>query len=171
MKRPGNAERNRYVRKAIVEAAIDLLKVKALEDISICEITENAQVSRNSFYRNYASVEDIFRSQVHDLLSSWDADYKASGKDSSAELYGSFFAHLKGNQDFYLLLGKRNLSHLFQSAYMELYGPKPENSNMAAYVMAFIAFGTFGWIEEWIKRGMQESAESMAAMLAANGMK
>lgn len=30
---------------------------------------------------------------------------------------------------------------------------------------------TFGWIEEWIGRGMQESAKTMAALLATNGMK
>lgn len=42
---------------------------------------------------------------------------------------------------------------------------------MAAYVTSFIAYGTFGWIDEWIGRGMQESAETMEALLASYGMK
>ena len=166
----GNAERNTYVKGCIKKAVIKLLEQKELEKISVSEITKMAQVSRSSFYRNYHSVEEILSDHIRELLITWDAEYKASGKDSNAELYGSFFAHLKEHQDIYLLLGKRKLSHIFQNAYLELYGPKPENTNVEAYVMAFIAFGTFGWIEEWIRRGMEESAETMAAMLAANGM-
>ena len=54
---------------------------------------------------------------------------------------------------------------------METYGPKAEYENMWAYTTAFISYGTYGWIMEWISRGMQESAETMADMLAKHGMK
>ncbi|WP_428829623.1 TetR-like C-terminal domain-containing protein [Paenibacillus riograndensis] len=42
---------------------------------------------------------------------------------------------------------------------------------MTAYVTSFIAYGTYGWIEEWIGRGMQESAEAMSSLLSSHGMK
>jgi len=86
-------------------------------------------------------------------------------------MYGSFFAHLKDNSDFYLLLRRRDLFHLFSTVYLSKYGPKPEQDNMTAYVVSFIQNGMLGWIDEWTKRGMQESAESMAQLLAANGIK
>ena len=60
---------------------------------------------------------------------------------------------------------------MFQSAYLELFGSKPELDNMWAYTVSFIAYGTQGWIEEWIGRGMQESAETMTEMLLKHGMK
>ena len=60
--------------------------------------------------------------------------------------------------------------HLFLDAYMKLNGPLSEDNNMWAYTKAFIAYGTYGWIEEWISRGMQESAETMARMLSDHGM-
>ena len=41
---------------------------------------------------------------------------------------------------------------------------------MWAYTKSFIAYGTYGWIEEWINRGMQESAGAMAEMLSSYGM-
>ena len=35
-----------------------------------------------------------------------------------------------------------------------------------AYATAFLAHGIYGWIAEWVARGMQESPEEMAALLA-----
>ncbi|WP_168193810.1 TetR-like C-terminal domain-containing protein [Lysinibacillus sp. SGAir0095] len=47
--------------------------------------------------------------------------------------------------------------YLFLNVFIELYGAKTEHDNMAAYVTSFITYGIYGWIEEWIVRGMQES--------------
>ena len=50
-------------------------------------------------------------------------------------------------------------------------GAKPEQPNVVAYTSAFIAFGLYGWIEEWFKRGMQESPEEMARLWEATQQK
>ncbi|MDD6154925.1 MAG: TetR/AcrR family transcriptional regulator [Eubacteriales bacterium] len=171
MKRLGNKEGNAFVRREIEEAAIRLLKDRELSGISVSEIVAEAGVSRNSFYRNYSSKEDILRSRVSSMLTEWNSSWEKRGSDSNAAMYGSLFAHLKENKDFYLLLKERGLFDLFQDAYLELFGPKPEIDNMWAYTVSFIAYGTLGWIEEWISRGMQESADAMAEMLLKNGMK
>ncbi|WP_020434196.1 TetR/AcrR family transcriptional regulator, partial [Paenibacillus riograndensis] len=84
-----------------------------LSQISISQITAKAQVSRNSFYRNYVDKEDILLKHIKNLISKWDADYQLINNDSNAELYGSLFKHLKEYSDFYLLLKKRNLFYLF----------------------------------------------------------
>lgn len=167
----GNKERNSFVKQEITNAAIRLLEEKDLASISVSEICSSADVSRNSFYRNYASCEDIFKQEVSHLLSSWDSDYKASGSNTNYELYGSLFGHLKKHNSFYLLLQKRNLSYLLLDVLLEMNGPKPELSNMWAYTVSFIQYGTYGWILEWMKRGMQESADEMAKMLSEHGMK
>ena len=54
---------------------------------------------------------------------------------------------------------------------LEQSGSKPEYDNTWAYITAFIAYGTYGWIEEWVARGMQESGEEMTALLSAHGMR
>lgn len=38
---------------------------------------------------------------------------------------------------------------------MNALGPKDEYTNFCAYTTAFIANGIYGWIEEWLLRGMQ----------------
>ena len=166
-----NEARNAYVIEHITDALLKLLKEKSLQEISISEIVDTAGVGRTSFYRNYETNEDVVKKHIVALIEKWDQDYKASGKDSNAELYGSLFQHLKDNADFYLLLKERNLMHLFLAVFLEKSGPKAEYENMWAYTTAFITYGTYGWIEEWINRGMQESAETMAALLSSHGMK
>lgn len=165
-----NEARNAYVIEHITASVMKLIKEKPLSEITISEIVSDAGVGRTSFYRNFETKEDVVKKHIEDLIGKWEQEYKASGKDSNSELYGSLFHHLKSNADFYLLLSERGLMHLFLEVFLEKSGPKPEYNNMWAYTTAFIAYGTYGWIGEWVSRGMQESAETMAELLSTHGM-
>lgn len=166
-----NEEKNTYAKKQITNAIIALLSQYDLIDISISQITKTAQVSRNSFYRNYNDKEDILYQYIKLLLATWHNEYHIQSKESNVELYASLFEHIIEYKDVYLLLNKRNLFHLVLNALLDIFGPKSELDNMWAYTSSFITYGTFGWIVEWMNRGMQESAEKMATLLVANGMK
>lgn len=166
-----NQEKNNYVINQITNTTLNLLKEKDLSMVSIKEITDAAQVSRNSFYRNFTNKEDIISKYIQQLLTDWHNEYERSNNNSNAVMYGSLFAHIKDNQTFYLLIKKRNLFHLFLNVFIQLYGAKTEHNNMEAYVTSFIAYGTYGWIEAWIARGMKESAETMTTLLLSHGMK
>lgn len=163
----GNAERNSYVKNKITETTLILLRDRELKDISISEIIQNAQVSRNSFYRNYNEKEDIIKEHINELLKDWKNNYIREEVNNN-EMYGSLFAHLKENSEFYLILKKRNLFHLFLTVFLNIFGAKAEQDNLSAYLVSFITYGTYGWIEEWIKRGMQESAETMTELLSSH---
>ena len=43
-------------------------------------------------------------------------------------------------------------------------GISPKMPNGLAYFNSFLAYGIYGWINEWIKRGMQESGTELHAM-------
>lgn len=163
----GNAERNSYVKNKITETTLILLRDRELKDISISEIIQNAQVSRNSFYRNYNEKEDIIKEHINELLKDWKNNYIREEVNNN-EMYGSLFAHLKENSEFYLILKKRNLFHLFLTVFLNIFGARAEQDNLSAYLVSFITYGTYGWIEEWIKRGMQESAETMTELLSSH---
>ena len=165
-----NEARNAYVVEQITQSVIRLLHKKPLTEMSISEICSAAAVGRTSFYRNYETKEDVIRRHIERTIGAWKSDFEASGETSNAKMYGSLFQHLKDHADFYLLLERRGLMHLFLQVFMALFGPTPEDVNMWAYTKAFISYGTYGWIEEWIARGMQESAGTMAELLASHGM-
>lgn len=162
----GNMERNTFVKSQITDAMLLLLKEKPFSEIAIKEITDIAQVSRNSFYRNYADKEDVIKQHLHSLLQNWNDTYVPDENDGT-KLYSSLFVHLEKNKDLYLLLRQQNLFHLFMDVFLERYGTKPELDNASAYATSFISYGIYGWINEWIARGMQEPAEMVAELLAA----
>lgn len=163
----GNRERNTYVMERITRATLGLLEDHELSDISVSQICQTAQVSRNSFYRNFSSVEDILHREVTRRLRVWREAYDSQPHDSEADRYGSFFAHLQANADYYLLLERRGIFHIFREAYLGLFGPKPDQPNAEAYVVAFVGGGMLARVEEWMARGMQESGDQMAAALRA----
>ena len=165
-----NQDKNTYVKQQITHTLLELLKERELSDICISEITDRAAVSRNSFYRNYTDKNDIVRQYLYQLLSDWKAEWDQKGSDSGAELFGHLFMYLKHYGDIILLIQKRNLFHLFEESYLRLWGPSDTMDNITAYTLAFAANGILGWIEEWLKRGMCESAETMRDLLLKHGM-
>lgn len=162
----GNMERNTFVKSQIADAMLLLLKEKPFSGITIREITSIAQVSRNSFYRNYTDKEDIIKQHLHSLLQNW-SDASVPDENDGTKLYAGLFVHLEKNKDLFLLLKQQGLFHLFMDVFLECYGVKPEYDNASAYATSFISYGIYGWISEWIARGMQEPAEMVAELLAA----
>lgn len=162
-----NSEKNTYVKNCITAAFIELLEQRELDGISISEITDRAQVSRNSFYRNYGKKDDILVEYIEQLLREWGKVFETDAAVS--EQWGALFGVLGEHDDFFRLLGKRNATGTLFEAIKCVIVNRRINSNIEAYAAAFISHGVFGWIEEWIKRGMQESAEEMTALLKGSG--
>lgn len=160
-----NNEKNSYVKKQITTALLTLLKEKELKNISISEITTTAQVSRISFYRNYDDKEAILKEYMSLTLNEWNKKHPKTSEHTEDDILGDIFAYISEYKDFYLLLRDRGHFLLFKDIIMDALGPKKEYSNFNAYTAAFIANGLYGWIEEWISRGMQESGEEMTKLL------
>ncbi len=160
-----NAEKNTCVKGQITAAFLELLETKELKDISVSQIASEAGVSRISFYRNYQDKEDILRIYIKQMMDDWINGQKRAAGQPDQDILGDLFTCLIENKDFYLLLGRRNLFYLLKDIILDICGPKPEHPNFSAYTAAFIAYGLYGWIEEWFARGMQESAWEMTELL------
>ena len=154
-------EANAFVRECITTALIQMLETHSYEDISITELVKKAGVGRVSFYRNFDSKDDVLRKHLGTLLEEWRKQYEGV-KDYN--LVQAIFEHYYKNRELCILLYKRGLSHISLESVKEACGAKPEQPNVVAYTSAFIAFGLYGWIEEWFKRGMQETPEEMAQL-------
>lgn len=161
----GNQERNTYVCNAITEALLNLLKAKRLDSINIGEITEEAQVSRNSFYRNFTSKEDIIRHRIRMYLQEWSSFVESTSNKDPSKIYGQLFSITEQHKDFFLLLKDARLLYLLQDEFFKKFGPAEEDDETAAYTKAFFAYSTYGFLETWIKRGMKQTAEEMENML------
>ena len=165
-----NDEKSSYVKKQITNALLILLKEKELKDISISEITIKAQVSRISFYRNYESKDDIIKEYISLTLNEWNINHTKTSEHTEDDVLGDIFAYITEYKDFYLLLRDRGIFYFLKDIIMDVLGPKDEYTNFCAYTTAFIANGIYGWIEEWLLRGMQESGEEMTRLLKSRNL-
>ena len=161
-----NKDKNTFSQNLIKEATIKLLSEKELSQISISEISKVSAVSRVTIYRNFNTKEDIVKANILDLLSYWIKYHaNASTRNEADIMFAKLFGIIQENKDFFLLLQKRNLLYLLREILKDTFGPTKDQENFSAYLNAFYFAGLFGWVEEWIDRGMVESADVMEKYL------
>lgn len=160
-----NSEKNKYVTREITNALLELLKEKDINEISISEITSKAQVGRVSFYRNYKNKEEILEKYIFSIINKWRNENETENTLPN-DLLKKLFEHLIEYKAFYTMLYQKNLFHLFRNVLKDTITSKKEPlSNIEAYATAFVSYGIYGWIEEWLARGMKESAEEIYVLL------
>ena len=58
---------NSYVRRQILKALLEMMRVDNFDSITISRLTAKAEVGRASFYRNYQTKEDVLRQEAERL--------------------------------------------------------------------------------------------------------
>lgn len=150
------------VKDSITVALLKLLEKESFDNISITDLTKCAGVGRASFYRNFESKEDVIRKHLSGLVDIWTHALNSGKQNLIEEVFNFFYGH----RELFLLLYRRGLAHLSLQCIKDACGPKPEYDNATAYTAAFIAYGLYGWAEEWFHRGMVETPAEMAIMFA-----
>jgi AcrR family transcriptional regulator len=159
-----NEQKNTYVKKQITTALLALLKEKPLSDISVSELTNKAKIGRVSFYRNYQNKEDILKEESDRLIKEWEKLYEASPESAPETLFPSLFDFYRDHRDFYTTLYNAGMSSIMMETIIGTIQITPEMQNLEAYMKSFWAYGIYGWMLEWIKRGMQESGKELSAL-------
>lgn len=162
-----NQEKNSYVRRQITDALLRLLQKQKLDEINVSQLTKEAGVGRVSFYRNYKDLPDILYQRDKLLLKQWETTFECDPNSSIANVFGSLFQHYKDHADFYMILYRNGLTNSMLETIKEKCEMSAELPNAVAYQKAFFAYGLYGWLMEWIGRGMQEDATAINAMLKA----
>lgn len=161
-----NKEKNTFAQNLVIEATIKLLSDKELSEITISEISSVSGVSRVTIYRNFPTKEVILKSKLFSIFSYWIKYHlHPSTREETDTMLAKMFSIILENKELFLLLQKRNLLYLFREILKDVFGPSKNQENFVAYVSAFYFSGIFGWIEEWINRGMMESADIMEEFL------
>lgn len=156
-------EANALVIECITEALLEMMEKKPFNSITITDLTKRAGVGRVSFYRNFESKEEVIRRHLNNLIDEWSGQYGDTGPEPSG-LNEKMFEYFYQNRELYIMLYRQGLAHISLQSIMDVCGPKPEQPNALAYFTSFIAHGIYGWIEEWFKRGVQETPKEMVAL-------
>ena len=160
-------ERSSYVKAQMTKSLLELLHERPIEDITVRDLTNRAGVGRVSFYRHFESKEDILRQESDRLIKEWGAAFEQSPGAGLDTLFPNLFNFLQKNQSFYQALYQAGLSSILMDTIVGTIQHEAEETNAEAYFKSFLAYGIFGWVNEWIRRGMQESGDEMDAQFKA----
>ena len=162
-----NQEKNSYVRKQILHALLDMMNEQDFSSIPVSALAGRAGVGRASFYRNFTSKEDVLRQEADRLTRQWAGEWQRLEPAAPSEFLISLLNFYKQHSEFYLRLYKAGLSGIVLDTILQNAGITPELPNAAAYLKSAIAYMVYGWVIEWIHRGMQESGTELAHMIEA----
>ena len=80
MKNMNNQEKNTYVRQHILSALLELMETQEFASISIQALVDAAGVGRASFYRNFASKEEVLQQESVRLTNEWKTKFDQIGR-------------------------------------------------------------------------------------------
>lgn len=157
-----NEEKNSYVKERLTEGLLELLEQQELEDISVRELAERAGVHRVSFYRNFKSKREILAQQAERLLREWGREFEARG-DRNA--FGeTLLCHYHKHRAFYFLLYRRGLSDIIYESIRGACRVTEAEARAERYGRGMFAGMVFGWVDEWMRLGMTETAEELTEL-------
>lgn len=160
-----NEKKNTFVRKQLLDSLLEMLKTQDIDSIVIGDLIEKAGVGRVSFYRNYSSKKDILIQEERRLFTEWHTDYENRNKDNSLDFNQELLDFYKRNSSFYLALYHAGLEDIIMNTIISSADIKDDDPNPIAYLKSSVAYLIYGWVHEWMKRGMQESGTELTQMI------
>lgn len=162
-----NEESNAFVRDCIEGALIQLMKTKPFESITVTDIARRAGVSRNAYYRNYASKEAIldgFLAAIFEEINRGLLQYDPMTQTREAWL--AMLAGVRAIAPQYRLIlqagqgdriRERMRESMNRSAARHETGPR--------YAAAYWAGAICETIDQWVLAGMDASDEELADVM------
>lgn len=157
-------EPENYIKEEITKTLLKELELQDINKISIRDLCAHAGVGRASFYRHFTSKEDVIQKYATKLLMEWGRNFEINPESKASIVFESLFQHLMDHSDFYTLLYKANMADIILQAIKDKIQMSSSRPNSDAYEKSFFAFGIYGWINEWVQRGMNESPEELNDM-------
>lgn len=170
--------RVRKTKKQLRECLTRLLKEKKVQDITVRELTDMADLNRGTFYLHYRDVFDLLEKTENELLDEFNSlMYRHNAQELTsnlAEIFVEIFHLVKDNADLvFILLGENgdlNFVNRLKSLvrekclqhWMELF--RGEDPAMFEAYYSFIVSGCVGLVQFWLQTGLKESPEELGGL-------
>lgn len=146
-----------YIENQICNTLINLLKEKELDKLTVKEVCLKAEVGRASFYRYYNSLGEVLFKNSLKLMMEWETQLEEDPQMSADRLFETLFSHFQVHKEFYSILYRYQQTQVILDTIKDKIELTENIPNESAYGKSFFAYAIFGWINEWISRGMSES--------------
>ncbi len=172
--------RIRKTKQLLRQSFASLLAEKPLEDITVKELTERADINRGTFYCHYKDIYDLKDQIERELFDEFVAVIDGYGVDNLRRelqpVMVDVFRFLQRNREFSMVLSAYKTDNLFfawvrseifrrgLSEWQRIYGF--QDSLQWDYYLDFVVAGCVTMLQSWIKREMRETPEEMGALAA-----
>jgi len=167
--------------KSIREAFLFLLKEKNLNQITVSEISKQADLGRGTFYLHYRDVYDLYDHVENELYKEleqiFDNSYPSIYSKNLMNLTEGITKYIFENRDVFLTFirlegSEKTISKLkdffsrivLQEA-VKLSGSVQINADYDAVEAIFTVSGVVGVLEEWLNNGIALPQEQLASLL------
>lgn len=170
--------RVRKTRRQLRECLITLLKEKKVQDITVRELTDMADLNRGTFYLHYKDVFDLLekteaelQEDFNQLVCKHDA---VDLKQRPSVIFNEIYSLVYDNADLIeILLGENGdlnfvnrLKQLIREKCLKDWMEVFRSGNAAAFdaFFSFIVSGCIGLVQYWLHTGLKETPEQMAKL-------
>ena len=170
--------RVRKTRRQLRECLITLLKEKKVQDITVRELTDMADLNRGTFYLHYKDVFDLLekteaelQEDFNQLVCKHDA---VDLKQRPSVIFNEIYSLVYDNADLIeILLGENGdlnfvnrLKQLIREKCLKDWMDVFRSGNAAAFdaFFSFIVSGCIGLVQYWLQTGLKETPEQMAKL-------
>ena len=183
MKSPAATEKKedrrvRRTKKLLTQALTQLLQEKQINEITVKELTDLADMNRGTFYLYYQDMFDMLEKIEDGMFEALDAIVSLHEHDDVSQqtkpILLDLFRFIQDNQEMCRVLlsphGDMNFLHRLNEVVREKClkaWPNIRKEKGEAdfdYHYSFVVFGCAGIIRAWVNRNCSESAEKMAEM-------
>ncbi|MCC8141791.1 MAG: TetR/AcrR family transcriptional regulator [Lachnospiraceae bacterium] len=167
-------QRIRLSKSMLKGALLKLLKEKSLNQISIYEICQTAQINRTTFYKYYGSQTDLLQEIETDFFSQLNEDLKDI-IDQAPNALGQVLDHLYEQREIFCILVQATPTREFTdqlfsipsigSLFQSLMDTENYSETQARYIRQFVFQGAFAVLCDWLSREDPEPASEIAEVM------
>lgn len=155
-----NDEINAITKESIAVAYYELLQSE--QNISVTMICEKAGVSRNAYYRNFNSTDEII---LYCLILKWTkyCEINPVPPENGEVLKQRLIQFFYAEKDFVRAIQKHEKVYLIEELFRKVIVPE-EDIGMAKYFLYVVAYSVYGVIRAMIDNDFSETPEQILAM-------
>ncbi|MPM28687.1 hypothetical protein SDC9_75214 [bioreactor metagenome] len=157
-------------RDRICEALLNLMVQYQYKDITVTQICQEAQIVRQTYYRNFEQRDDILRYYLDNMVRLFFSDYFR--EDDVRTQLRIFFEYMLLSRDFLVLVSKNSLIFMLEevitqniTAFFDFRQIKNTNEpRLEKYVTRYIAATICSLLSLWILSEFDESPDTLSSL-------
>lgn len=167
-------------KQKMVKALLLVMEQYNYKEITVTQITQEAQLSRKTFYRLFSDKDDILKLFCENLFHQCFAQIRAQKIQHYWDVVQVYFDFWEERKDLLFLLQKNNLlTCIFEHSYrysIEVFGfvrSKEVATSFALplpYMLAYSVGGMHSMLLKWIEKGMDVPSSELISKLKSGFM-